>query len=153
MVFIEKIIEKGYVYFVVGKFDSSYNHHYAKRKRLFWKLLATLQLLKKLKVLSLQLRVRRDQTETLLCGRSPSLESRSCQVVGARAGQGGTSSARWLPAPCWDTRWTYTAGDIDMGEGACLLYGNDLVKILQINWHFSFSYIYNDKLYRMHISI
>ena len=30
-VYIEKIIEKGYVYFVVGKFDSSSNHHYAKR--------------------------------------------------------------------------------------------------------------------------
>ena len=103
VVYIEKIIEKGYVYesnrsvsvyFVLGKFDSSSNHYYAKRKKLFRKLLATLQLLKKLKVLSLQLRVRRDQTETLLCGRSPSLESRSCQVVGARAGQGGTSSAR-----------------------------------------------------------
>ena len=100
-VYIEKILEKGYVYesnvsvyFVVGKFDSNSNHHYAKRKKLFRKLLATLQLLKKLKVLSVQLRVRRDQTETLLCGRSPSLESRSCQVVGARAGQGGTSSAR-----------------------------------------------------------
>ena len=144
------------MYFVFGKFDSDSNHnyHYAKQKKLFWKLLATLQLLKKLKVLSLQLRVRRDQTETLLCGRSPSLESRSCQVVGARAGQGGTSSARWWPAPCWDTPWTYTAGDIDVGEGACLLFGNDLIlKILQINWHFSFYYIYNDKLYRMHISI
>ena len=83
-VYIEKILEKGYVYesnrsvsvyFVVGKFDSSSNHHYSKRKKLFRKLLATLQLLKKLKVLSVQLRVRRDQTETLLCGRSPSLES------------------------------------------------------------------------------
>ena len=103
VVYIEKIIEKRYVYesnrsvsvyFVVGKFDSSSNHHYSKRKKLFRKLLATHQLLKKVKVLSLQLRVRRDQTETLLCGRSPSLESRSCQVVGARAGQGGTSSAR-----------------------------------------------------------
>ena len=103
VVYIEKIIEKRYVYesnrsvsvyFVVGKFNSSSSHHYAKWKKLFRKLLATLQLLKKLKVLSLQLRVRRDQTETLLCGRSPSLESRSCQVVGARAGQGGTSSAQ-----------------------------------------------------------
>ena len=81
-VYIEKIIEKGYVYesnvsvyFVVGKFDSNSNHHYAKRKKLLRKLLATLQLLKKLKVLSVQLRVRRDQAETLLCGRSPSLES------------------------------------------------------------------------------
>ena len=101
VVYIEKIIEKRYVYesnrsvsvyFVVGKFDSSSNHHYAKRKKLFRKLLATLQLLKKLKVLSVQLRVRRDQAETLI------------------------------------------------------------LKILQINWHFSFSYIYNDKLYRMHIS-
>ena len=41
VVYIEKIIEKGYVYesnrsvsvyFVLGKFDSSSNHHYAKRK-------------------------------------------------------------------------------------------------------------------------
>ena len=100
-VYIEKILEKGYVYesnvsvyFVVGKFDSNSNHHYAKRKKLFRKLLATLQLLKKLKVLSVQLRVRRDQTETLLCGRSPCLESRAGAVGGARAGQGGTSSAR-----------------------------------------------------------
>ena len=102
-VYIEKILEKGYVYesnrsvsvyFVVGKFDSSSNHHYAKRKKLFWKLLATLQLFKKLKVLLVQLRVRRDQTETLLCGRSPCLESRAGAVGGARAGQGGTSSAR-----------------------------------------------------------
>ena len=100
VIYIEKIIEKGYVYesnvsvyFVVGKFDSNSNHHYAKRKKLLRKLLATLQLLKKLKVLSVQLRVRRDQAETLI------------------------------------------------------------LKILQINWHFSFSYIYNDKLYRMHISI
>ena len=103
VVYIEKIIEKGYVYesnrsisvyFVVGKFDSNSNHHYAKRKKLFRKLLATLQLLKKLKVLSLQLRVRRDQTETLLCGRSPSLGSQAGAVGGARAGPGGTSSAR-----------------------------------------------------------
>ena len=103
VVYIEKIIEKRYVYesnrsvsvyFVVGKFNSSSNHHYAKWKKLFRKLLATLQLLKKLKVLSLQLRVRRDQTETLLCGRSPSLESRAGAVGGARAGPGGTSSAR-----------------------------------------------------------
>ena len=100
VVYIEKIIEKRYVYesnrsvsvyFVVGKFNSSSNHHYAKWKKLFRKLLATLQLLKKLKVLSLQLRVRRDQTETLLCGRSPSLESQAGAVGGARA---GTSSAR-----------------------------------------------------------
>ena len=46
---IVKIIEKGYVYesnvsvyFVVGKFDSNSNHHYAKRKKLLRKLLATL---------------------------------------------------------------------------------------------------------------
>ena len=71
---IVKILGKGYVYesnlsvyFVVGKFDSNSNHHYAKRKKLLRKLLATLQLLKKLKVLSVQLRVRRDQAETLLC--------------------------------------------------------------------------------------
>ena len=82
------------MYFVVGKFDSNSNHHYAKRKKLLRKLLATLQLLKKLKVLSVQLRVRRDQAETLLCGRSPSLESRAGAVGGARAGPGGTSSAR-----------------------------------------------------------
>ena len=103
VVYIEKIIEKGYVYesnrsvsvyFIVGKFDSSSNHHYAKRKKLFRKLSATLQLLKMLKVLSVQLQVRRDQTETLLCGRSPSLESRPGAVGGARAGPGGTSSAR-----------------------------------------------------------
>ena len=71
MVYIEKIIEKGYVYFVVGKFDSGSNHHYAKRKKLFWKLLATLQLLKKLKV-----------------------QSQAGAVGGARACPGGTSSAR-----------------------------------------------------------
>ena len=84
VVYIEKIIEKRYVYesnrsvsvyLVVGKFDSSSNHHYTKRKKLFQKLLVTLQPWKKLKVLSVQLRVRRDQAETLLCGRSPSLES------------------------------------------------------------------------------
>ena len=69
VVYIEKIIEKGYVYesngsesvyFDVSKFYSRSNHHYAKRKKLFRKLLATLQLLKKLKVLSVQLQVRRD---------------------------------------------------------------------------------------------
>ena len=93
VVYIEKIIEKGYVYesngsesvyFDVSKFYSSSNHHYAKRKKLFRKLLATLQLFKKLKVLLVQLRVRRDQTETLLCGRSPCLESRAGAVGGAR---------------------------------------------------------------------
>ena len=64
---IVKILGKGYVYesnlsvyFVVGKFDSNSNHHYAKQKKLLRKLLATLQLLKKLKVLSVQLQVRRD---------------------------------------------------------------------------------------------
>ena len=93
VVYIEKIIEKGYVYesngsesvyFDVSKFYSSSNHHYAKRKKLFRKLLATLQLFKKLKVLLVQLRVRRDQTGTLLFGRSPCLESRAggCNLVG-----------------------------------------------------------------------
>ena len=86
VVYIEKIIEKGYVYeSKVGKFNSTIT-----AQNLCQKLQATL----KLKVLSVQFQVRRDQTKTLICGRGPSLENRAGRVGGAKAGPGGTSSAR-----------------------------------------------------------
>ena len=138
------------MYFVVGKFNSNSNHHYAKRKKLLRKLLATLQLLKKLKVLSVQLRVRRDHPRLCSVEEVQAWRAKLAQWV-------GPGQARVAHRVLGDgqrragTLHGHTQqGTLTWGTGACLLYGNDLIlKILQINWHFSFSYIYNDKLYRM----